>query len=159
MNIQCLILACGNTLRSDDGIGPWLAAWAEERFANDPRVKVISRQQWTPDLAVEIARAESVLFIDCSIESAPGYIQIIGVEPSATQQGIATHHSGAAELLGMSGDLYDSLPSRAALLSVGAGSTDLSETFSEPVRDAIPHACDLLQRTVTIWLRDPTSRR
>ena len=53
---RCLILACGNTLRSDDGIGPWLPDWAEKQFESDPRVRVISRQQWTPDLAADIAR-------------------------------------------------------------------------------------------------------
>jgi len=45
MEIDCLILARGNTLRSDDGIGPWLPACAKERFAADPRIKVISRQR------------------------------------------------------------------------------------------------------------------
>ncbi len=30
--IQCLILACGNTLREDDGVGPFLAQWAEEHW-------------------------------------------------------------------------------------------------------------------------------
>src|SRR5580698_4991008 len=94
---RCLILACGNTLRSDDGIGPWLAQWAEEKFADDPAIQVISRQQWTPDLAQEIAQAKSVLFIDCSIESPPGDVRLIPVEPSAPAQGLATHHQGAPE--------------------------------------------------------------
>ena len=80
--IRCLILACGNTLRGDDGVGPWLAEWAEEKYRGDPTVRVISRQQWTPDLAEDIAGAESVLFIDCSIESAPGYVSLISIEPS-----------------------------------------------------------------------------
>jgi Ni,Fe-hydrogenase maturation factor len=30
--VRVLILACGNTLRSDDGVGPWLAEWAEQHF-------------------------------------------------------------------------------------------------------------------------------
>jgi len=68
---RCLILACGNTLRSDDGVGPNLAAWAEERFRQDPDVRVISRQQWTPDLAEDIAPADSVLFIDASVNPRP----------------------------------------------------------------------------------------
>jgi Ni,Fe-hydrogenase maturation factor len=32
---RCLILACGNTLRGDDGVGPWLAEWAEKRFREE----------------------------------------------------------------------------------------------------------------------------
>jgi len=73
---RCLILACGNTLRSDDGVGPWLAEWAEKRFASEADVHVVSRHQWTPELAEEIAHAESVLFIDCSVDSASGSVAL-----------------------------------------------------------------------------------
>lgn len=151
--VGCLVLACGNTLRSDDGVGPWLAEWAEEKYRENPAVRVISRQQWTPDLAEDIAGATSVLFIDCSVESAPGYVRLICIEPSAQTQGLATHHQGAPELLALARDLYNSLPAKAALLSIGAGSTELGEQFSEPVLDAIPHACGLLESTILEWTR------
>src|ERR1039458_10123617 len=59
---NCLVLACGNTLRSDDGVGLRLAEWAAHRFRDDSNVRVLARQQWTPDLAEEIAASESVLF-------------------------------------------------------------------------------------------------
>jgi hydrogenase maturation protease len=145
---RCLILACGNTLRSDDGIGPWLAAWAEDRFREDPAVRVIARQQWTPDLAEEIAHAASVLFIDCSVESPAGSVQMREVQPSGLMQGLATHHQGAPELLSLASQLYNSLPRKALLLTIGAGSTELGEQFSEPVLDAVPQACALLERTI-----------
>ena len=67
---RCLILGCGNTLRGDDGVGPWLCAWAERRLCSEPGVRVIARQQWTPELAEDVAAADAVVFIDCSIESA-----------------------------------------------------------------------------------------
>jgi hydrogenase maturation protease len=134
-------------------VGPWLAEWAEEKYRGDPTVRVISRQQWTPDLAEDIAQAESVLFIDCSVESAPGHVRLISIEPSAQTQGLATHHQGAPELLALARDLYNSLPARAALLSIGAGSTELGQTFSEPVLDAIPHACSVLESTILEWTR------
>ena len=151
---RCLILACGNTLRSDDGIGPWLAAWAEEKFAAEPGVVVIARQQWTPDLAEDISRAAAVLFIDCSIASSPGSVSLVGVEPCGVVQGLATHHSGAGELLGLARDLYGSLPRTAMLLTVGAGTTELGETFSRAVREAIPKACELLEQTVFQIIRE-----
>jgi hydrogenase maturation protease len=151
---RCLILACGNTLRSDDGVGPWLAAWAEEKFAAEPDVVVIARQQWTPDLAEDIARAESVLFIDCSIASAPGSVNMVEVQPCGSSQGLATHHVGAAELLGLASELFDSLPRTALILTIGAGSTELGETFSRAVREAIPKACELLEQTVFQIIRE-----
>jgi hydrogenase maturation protease len=145
---RCLILACGNTLRGDDGIGPWLAEWAEERFSDEAGVRVISRHQWTLELAEEIAAAESVLFVDCSLAAQPGSVVVVGVQASASSESIDTHQQGASELLGLALDLYSSLPRAAMLLTVGAGSLELSEEFSPTMRAAIPEACEMLERTV-----------
>ncbi len=146
---RCLVLACGNTLRGDDGIGPWLAAWAAKRFHAEASLRVVSRQQWTLELAEEIAAAESVLFIDCSATSSPGSISIVEVQPAATTQALDTHHQGASELLALARDLYHSLPRTAQLLTVGAGSIDLGEEFSQPVLDALPSACAKVEEAVT----------
>lgn len=151
---RCLILACGNTLRSDDGVGPWLAEWAENKFREESQVRVISRQQWTPELAEEIARCQSVLFIDCSVDSAPGSISLTPVEPTATLQGIATHHQGAAELLALTRDLYSTQPTSAKLLTIGAGSTELGEQFSEAVTAALPEARRLIEEAVLLVLKN-----
>lgn len=152
---RCLILACGNTLRGDDGAGPWLAGWAEKRFAAEAGVRVVIRQQWTPELAEEIARAQSVLFVDCSIDSARGEVALLPVEPAAAAQGLATHHLGAPELLALCRELYDSLPSNTLLLTVGAGSTELGEEFSDAVTAALPAACRLIEETVLRLLIAP----
>ncbi len=155
---RCLILACGNTLRGDDGVGPWLAAWAEEKFQPNPAVRVLSRQQWTPELAEDIACAESVLFIDCSVDSAPGSVSLIPVAPAANTQGLATHHQGAPELLALARELYGSLPLSAQLLTVGPGSTELGEVFSDPMTTALPEACHQLEEAVLRLLTEPDSK-
>lgn len=153
--VRCLILACGNTLRSDDGVGPYLARWAEERFAAKAAVRTIARQQWTPDLAEEIADAEAVIFVDCAVDSAPGMVRVARVQPAAAEAGLATHHAGAAELLALSEELYSSLPRHALLLTVGAESTEMGETFSKSVRDALPGACRTLEAAVLRLLATP----
>jgi hydrogenase maturation protease len=145
---QCLILACGNTLRSDDGVGLWLAEWAARRFAEQSSVRVLADHQWTPELAEDVARSQSVLFLDCSLDSAPGSVQLTPVEPSAAPQGLATHHQGAADLLALSRDFYSSLPQAAMQLTIGAASTELGETFSDAVAAALPGACTLIEKTV-----------
>jgi len=152
---RCLILACGNTLRGDDGVGPWLAQWAENRFRSEAQVRVLSRQQWTPELTEEIAQAGAVLFIDCSVDSAPGSVRLTAVQPATSDQGRATHHLGAAELLALGRELYNSLPLHAQLLTIGAGSMELGETFSEAVTAALPDACHLVEETILHLLRDP----
>jgi hydrogenase maturation protease len=150
--IQCLILGCGSTLRGDDGIGPALCAWAEERFAAEPSVRVIARHQFTPELAHDIAGAATLLFIDCSIETAPGQILLREIAPAESAE-IATHHLGPAELLALARDLYNATPRRAALFTVGAASLELGEELSPQIRAALPDAQELLELTIRQLLR------
>jgi hydrogenase maturation protease len=146
---QCLILACGNTPREDDGIGPQLAAWSEDRFVAEPRMRVIVRQQWTPDLAQDISESRSVIFVDCAVDAAPDEVNLAEVESTeASGSRLATHHIGAAELLALSKDLYGATPRTSLLLTVGAGSTELGEVLSAPVRVALPHARQKLEEAV-----------
>ncbi|MGD1062374.1 MAG: hydrogenase maturation protease [Terracidiphilus sp.] len=149
---RCLILACGNTLRSDDGVGPKLAAWAEERFRQEPDVRVISRQQWTPDLAEEIAAADSVLFVDSSASSPPGRVSLTPVSSRVDGAAPNSHHLKPSELLGLTRSLYGSIKSHAMLLTIGAGSTELGETFSAPVDAALPRARGILEKAALRFL-------
>jgi hydrogenase maturation protease len=146
---RCLILACGNTLREDDGVGPSLAQWAENRWRNDPRVRVLCDHQWTPDMAQEIAAVEAVIFVDCALDQAPGQIMLRELSPASLKPGLVTHHLGAAELLRVTEDLYGTQPRRACLLTIGAGSIELGEGLSSAVRGALPDAEDLLELTVS----------
>jgi hydrogenase maturation protease len=145
---QCLILACGNTLRGDDGVGLWLAEWAEQRFSKQPGVRIIADHQWTPELAEDVVRAQSVLFIDCSLHSEPGSLQLTPVKPATSGPEHNTHHLGAAELLSLGRELYHSLPHEALQLTIGAHSTELGESFSPAVTAALPQACRLIEETV-----------
>ncbi len=146
-HLRCLILACGNPLRGDDGVGPWLAAWAAERYRAEPDVYVIARQQWGPELAEEIAHSKCVLFLDSSLQARPGAVETMEIEPA---EGVVnwTHHLGAAELLALSRGLYGSLPRRAVLLTVGMSSMAMGEELSETVRAAIPEARAQIERFV-----------
>ena len=145
---RCLILACGNTLREDDGIGPFLAQWAEERWRADERVRVLCDHQWTPDMAHEIAAAETVIFIDCALDQAPGQIMLRELSSASLKPGLVTHHLGAAELLSVAQELYGKRPRRSCLLTIGAGSIELGEGLSPAVREALPDAEELLELTV-----------
>ncbi|HEY6487510.1 MAG: hydrogenase maturation protease [Terracidiphilus sp.] len=149
LSTRCLLLACGNTLREDDGVGPWLAAWAEERFDGEPALRVLARQQWTPELAQDVAEAGAVIFIDCATNFRAGEVKIGPAEPEAPRgAGLATHHVEAGELLALSEELYSARPYTSLLLTVGAGSLELREGFSGAVQAALPEACELLEKTV-----------
>jgi hydrogenase maturation protease len=105
-------------------------------------------------LAEDVARTQSVLFIDCSLDTAPGSVHLASVEPAAAGQGINTHHQNAAELLALARDLYNSVPRNAHLLTIGAGSTELGEAFSAAVKAALPEACQLIEETALRLVAD-----
>jgi hydrogenase maturation protease len=146
--VRCLILVCGNTLREDDGVGPFLAHWAEEQWRDDPRVRVICDHQWTPEMAEDVARAESVLFVDCATDCAPGLVRCMAVKPAPDSTKLGSHHLDAGQLLALSKELYGTMPQSSLLLTVGAGSLQLREGFSEVMKEALPEARQVLEDTV-----------
>jgi len=149
---QCLVLACGNTLRSDDGVGPKLAEWAAERFRNDPHVRVLAGQQFTPELAADVAAADSVLFVDASVKSPPGRVRLTPVSSRVNGADPASHDLSPNQLLGLTRSLYGSIKSHAMLLTVGVASTELGETFTAPVEAALPRAQGVLEKAVLRFL-------
>ena len=124
-------------------------AWAQEHFGEDPTVRIMYRQQWTPELGEDISRCESVIFIDASTEAAPGAVQLHRVVPSANTATPATHHLNASQLLALCNEIYESTPRNALLLTIGIQSTKFGETFSPPVHDALQEACNLLEKLVS----------
>lgn len=59
---EILIIGYGNTLRSDDGIGQKVAEEVEKW--DDPKVRSLYLHQLTPELALEMATAKMVIFVD-----------------------------------------------------------------------------------------------
>ncbi len=138
-----LLLACGNALRSDDGVGLRIAVAVEEdpHFAG---VEVIAAQQFTPELAELVAAADLVAFVDASMELPPGEVRLLPVAAAADPPRGFTHHLPPAALLALTQSLYGRVPQRAVAIAVGALSFALGEGLSEAVRAALPQAISLL---------------
>ena len=151
---RCLILACGNTLREDDGVGPFLAQWAEERWRGDERVRVMCDHQWTPEMLEDVASTETIIFVDCAMDCDAGLVRTITVEPAPDNSKLGTHHLDAAQLLTLSRQYFGRMPRSSLLLTVGAGSLELREGFSEAVLVALPAAQRALEESVQRLLKD-----
>jgi hydrogenase maturation protease len=119
------------------------------RFADEPRIQVITRHQWTPELAQDVVEADAVLFVDCSVHGIPGEVQLVPIQSAQGKQSLfATHHLAPSELLAMSQELYGKQPRRSLLLTLGAFSIELREGFSKTIEAALPLACAKLEKTV-----------
>lgn len=140
-----LVLACGNTLRGDDGVGWWIAGRVEQYFSATG-IEVEFVRQFTPEFAEPVSAAALVVFVDCSMIAAPGAVSVLPVYPAENLPRVLTHHLDPSAVLKLARDLYGAIPERCYAVTVGGKSFELSEELSDPVAAAIPTAVELIGR-------------
>lgn len=143
--LRKLLLACGNPLRSDDGVG-WKIAEALKQQADHTCVQTIVTQQLTPELAENICDADLVVFVDASATTPAGELTVFDVTAAVEAPRIFTHHLPPAALLAFARDLYGKLPGHALAITVGGASFDLGESLSDAVLAAVPKAVAALNK-------------
>jgi len=141
-----LVIGYGNTLRSDDGVGPAVAA----RLAADPRMAgadIRAEHQLTPELAVDVSKAALLVLIDAGADEAPGEVSVrrLGVgDGVATDPGAAmTHHVDPAGIVGLARELWGAAPP-VVMVSVGPESLEVGESLSEVVERAAARAAEVV---------------
>ena len=140
-----LLLACGNSLRQDDGVGLQIAVAAEELFPA-ARLRIVAAQQFTPEMAADLAATELVIFVDACATDEPGAIRVVSL--AACNEVPETHRLDPPALLAMAQSLCGRAPARACALTIGAGSFGYGEEISGPLRQAVPRALRLLGNLV-----------
>ena len=144
-----LILGYGNTLRGDDGAGR-VAAERLQAIVRDPNVEILSLHQLTPDLMVNLSRADHAVFIDASATGRPGGYVCLPVYP-APVCGQFTHHASPETLLAGSHSLYGRCP-EATLYLIPGEEFELSDQLSSVVQAAVgqlvAHLAESLQTAI-----------
>lgn len=138
---RALVLACGNDLRGDDGAALQVAKCLRNGLC-EPDTCICAEQQWTPEMAEPISKAEVVIFLDASASLSPGEIACRQLQPEAGGATTFTHETSPEGLLSLAEELYGVHPERAFLITVGGAAFDLGKGLSKPVRQAIPHAIE-----------------
>ena len=115
-----LVIGYGNTLRSDDGVGPHIA---QEVVAQGwPGVRTIVVHQLMPELAAELAEVSLVIFVDAAEGSGQEAVQVLDITVQADAmdeqtEAPMTHHVTPQSLLQLAQLLYGRCP-HATLVSV-----------------------------------------
>jgi hydrogenase maturation protease len=141
--MKILTIGYGNSLRGDDGVGPWVADRVAEW--NLPDVRSHSVHQLTPELAAEMAEAEVVFFIDaCVMEE--GKMQAC-LEPITSQQERSQidHLWSPSVLLHLAQTLYDANPITYQIL-IPAIHFDYGAPLSAIARDGMAWSLEILKR-------------
>ena len=106
-------------------------------------------QQLTPELAEQISRAETVIFVDASANTLPGVVSMQRVNAAALVPTTWTHVLNPPTLLALSRQLFGKAPEQVFLLSVGGESFEFSEKLSARVRGSIPEAVNKIEVFLT----------
>ena len=134
---RVLLIAYGNPLRGDDGVG-WRVAQALQEAGLAPGVDLITAQQLSPEMASPLSCAGVAIFVDADARGTPGVVQCAPVE--ATHYGdLASHHLDPQSLLECCQLLYSHAPQAFAVTIAGA-SFGHCEQLSSAAEAAIPSA-------------------
>lgn len=130
-----LVIGYGNTFRSDDGVGPRVAEAVEEMGL--PGVRTLICQQLSPEHAEPISRADRVVFVDASVDTADE-VQFRRVEPGGSTQ-LMAHAADPRTMLALARDVYGHAPP-AWSLTIPAVKFAFGEELSPKAREGIDAA-------------------
>lgn len=133
---EVLVLAVGNPLRGDDGIG-WRAAQHLDALADGKALEVITCHQLTPELAESVAAAQRVIFVDAAVDVPAGEVRSTAIQADTRPDGAFSHHLTPPALLGYTESLFKTCR-EAFQVSIGGASFDYSESLSEEVQAGYP---------------------
>lgn len=145
-----LIMAYGNSLRTDDAAGLHLAQLVEQACqAQQLAVEKIITHQLLPELAPEIARADAVLFVDTRAVPPEEFEPAVQIQPIAADISLVSlgHHLSPAALLAYAGLLYGCRPPAWLLTAPGtdfAHGEGLSQLAQRALAAARPIVAKLL---------------
>ncbi len=154
---RVLIVAYGNPLRSDDGVG-WRAADAlDAKFAGSA-VDILCTHQLTPEIAESASGVEAVLFVDAASTDAtdtrPGEIGEGHIVP-AKETPSFSHHLSPSAVMALARDLYSAAPAAFCVTLTGE-SFDHGESLSPLVTAALPILVARIEVLVQQWLSSET---
>jgi len=128
--MRVLLIGFGNPLRRDDGVGYRAALELENQG-----YAALALTQPLPELALALAEAEEVIFLDADGSLPPGTIGLRKAQPIAANQ--SNHAFAPEELLALAMFLFEHQPN-VRVLSLGVEDLGFGEGFSPKVQVAFP---------------------
>ena len=143
---DAVVIGYGNDLRRDDGAGRWVAAQIEARAL--PGVVVRSVSQLTPELALEIADRDMVIFVDADVDVTETTVTPAVAAAEAPRP--LTHHGDPAGVLALVPTIGEP-PAHAFVISIPATDLDMGLELTPPTAAA---AAEAVERIVELVYRD-----
>jgi len=136
-----LVIGYGNSLRSDDGVGPKVADIIEGLKLHG--VGTLSCDVLTPELAEPIARADEVIFVDAAVDS-PKKVRLRPLASADSSQ-IMAHAADPRTMLAVARDVFGHAP-RAWWLTIPVENIGIGDKLSELAQQGLACAVEMIQK-------------
>lgn len=134
--IRILILAYGNPLRGDDGVG-WRAAEELSAKLTAPEVEIVCEHQLAPEMAERLSWVDAVIFLDAAEEGQPGEVCCKPLlEPFGEVQ--FSHQLSPVAILALAKQLYGASP-RAYSVTLSGQCFDHGGSLSSVASEELPN--------------------
>ncbi len=137
-----LVLAVGNVLLRDDGVGLELLEGVRAEFESNPRVELMDGGTQGLALLPRLAGRRAMLVLDAiALGAEPGSIHMI-LDARAQRPGRSTtaHESNASQLIATA-QLIGECPDLITVVGIEPAEVRTGVGLSEVVRGAVPEAC------------------
>ena len=153
--MNTLVLAIGNTLLSDEGIGIHVLDALREQHPQPHGVTYLDGGTLSFTLAGAVEQAEGLVVLDAAnLNKTPGTVALFEGEAMddfvANNRKKSVHEVSLFDMLTVA-RLCDELPARRALIGVQPQHIDWSDEMTDPVRRAIPQVCDVTRELLERW--------
>lgn len=149
-----LVLGVGNTILTDEGVGPWVVERLRALNAEAPGVTWMDGGTLSFSIATCVEDAEHLIVVDATeLHSAPGTVRVFVDEEMDRMlggHGRSIHEVGLMDLMNMA-RLTERLPQRRALVGIQPGVVDWGTEPSPAVGTAMPEAARAVAALIEEW--------
>jgi hydrogenase maturation protease len=118
---KCLLIGFGNTLRRDDGLGPYVVDGLATENLRGMEIAKISIPQIDLILASGLSRVDVALFVDARVDDSdePVIVEHCSASEDASPFGSSSHSLSIPDLLRLTRDLYGHKPESYVVMPKG----------------------------------------
>lgn len=149
-----LVLGVGNTILTDEGVGPWVVERLRTLNPDAPEITWLDGGTLSFSIAADVENAECLIIVDATeLHAAPGTLRVFVDEDMDRMlggHGRSIHEVGLMDLLNIA-RLTERLPKRRALVGIQPAIIDWGTEPSPAVGAAMPAAARAVAALVKGW--------
>jgi len=149
-----LVLGVGNTILTDEGVGPWVVERLRALNPDTPGITWMDGGTLSFSIAADVEDAEYLVVVDATqLRADPGTVRVFvdeAMDEMLGGHGRSIHEVGLMDLMNMA-RLTERLPRRRALVGIQPGVVDWGTEPTPAVGAAVPLAARAVAELIGEW--------